>query len=89
VLVNGEWVCLDEGDGRTRGAPSGRILSGAWSCASMVTATTLDWTVGVEHLRSDGTSTHPRQTQPVRMTFTNLAGSWHGQPSYSYACSMD
>jgi hypothetical protein len=41
----------------------------------------LDWTVGVEHLRSDGTSTHPRQTQPVRMTFTNQAGSWRGQPS--------
>jgi hypothetical protein len=41
----------------------------------------LDWTVGVEHLRSDGTSTHPRQTQPVRMTFTNQAASWRGQPS--------
>jgi hypothetical protein len=41
----------------------------------------LDWTVGVEHLRSDGTSTHPRQTQPLRMTFTNQAGSWRGQPS--------
>jgi hypothetical protein len=41
----------------------------------------LDWSVAVEHLRSDGTSTHPRQTQPVRMTFTNQAGSWRGQPS--------
>jgi hypothetical protein len=41
----------------------------------------LDWTVGVEHLRSDRTSTHPRHTQPVRMTFTNQAGSWRGQPS--------
>jgi GT2 family glycosyltransferase len=41
----------------------------------------LDWSVAIEHCRADGTSTHPRQTQPVRMTFTNQAGSWRGQPS--------
>jgi hypothetical protein len=41
----------------------------------------LDWTASVEHLRSDGASTHPRQTQPVRMTFTTQADSWRGQPS--------
>jgi hypothetical protein len=41
----------------------------------------LDWSVTVEHCRSDGTSVHPRATQPVRMTFTNQAGSWRGPPS--------
>jgi hypothetical protein len=39
----------------------------------------IDWSVAVEHCKPDGTSIHPRSTNPVQMRFVRQAGAWSGQ----------
>jgi hypothetical protein len=38
----------------------------------------IDWSVAVEHCRSDGSIIHPRSSTPAQMRFTRDNGFWHG-----------
>jgi hypothetical protein len=39
----------------------------------------LDWSVPIEHLKTEKTSIHPRATPPVQMKFEMLNGAWIGK----------
>jgi hypothetical protein len=39
----------------------------------------IDWSVAMEHCRPDGTSIHPRSTNPVQMRFDREGSSWSGK----------
>jgi hypothetical protein len=39
----------------------------------------LDWSVLIEHLKTEKTSIHPRATSPVQMKFEMLNGAWIGE----------
>ena len=41
----------------------------------------LDWSVGLEHCRPDGTSVHPRATTPFQMRFVREGDGWKGAVS--------
>ena len=39
----------------------------------------VDYSVAVEHCKPDGTSIHPRSTNPVQMRFVREGSSWSGK----------